>query len=384
LKAPAGHNIGNQTHLAPQAPAGRNIVHFSYFYYFYHYYTPLGFLVTKLLVTTKFKKYMKRLTKFLKYTALILSFFTALLCIFFGYKDKSVAELKPKYAQAPSQFIQVNGMNVHYRDEGNPNDSVPFVLIHGTGSSLHTFDEWVKILLSEAKSQTLAGSGGLRIVRMDIPAFGLTGPDPQHDYSMEKYVNFIDNFLSARGIKQCILVGNSLGGQISWQFALKNPQKVSKLILIDATGYPIKSKKTVLAFQIARMPFVNKIMTFITPYALARESVENVYADKSKITEALVNRYFELTLREGNRQAFVDRLNMLYDTSNIPIKNIKTPTLVLWGEQDLLIPKDNAQRFHDDLPNDTLVILKNMGHVPMEENPAESLKPVLDFLRKKD
>jgi pimeloyl-ACP methyl ester carboxylesterase len=335
---------------------------------------------------------MKRLTKFLKYVALTLSFSTALICIFFGYKDKSVEALKSKYAQAPSQFIEVNGMNVHYRDEGNPNDSVPLVLIHGTGSSLHTFEEWVNLLLSSAKSRTLAGRGsdifgkeGKRIVRMDIPAFGLTGPDPQHDYSMEKYVNFIENFLAAKGIKQCILVGNSLGGQISWQFALKNPQKVSKLILIDATGYPIKTKKTVLAFQIARMPIVNKIMTFITPYALARESVENVYADKSKITDALVDRYFELTLRAGNRQAFVDRLNMLYDTSNIPmIKTIKAPTLVLWGEQDLLIPMENGQRFHDDLPNDTLVILKNMGHVPMEENPVESLRPVLEFLRKKD
>jgi pimeloyl-ACP methyl ester carboxylesterase len=317
---------------------------------------------------------MKRLTKFLKLTAISLVLLTALSSIFFGYRDKSVEELKPKYAQAPSQFIEVNGMNVHYRDEGNPNDSVPLVLIHGTGSSLHTFDEWVKILKESH-----------RIVRMDIPAFGLTGPDPKHDYSMEKYVNFIENFLAAKGIKQCILGGNSLGGQIAWQFALAHPQKVKKLILIDAAGYAIKSQKPVLAFRVARMPVIKNCMTFITPYPLARESVESVYADKSKVTDALVDRYFELTLREGNRQAFVDRLNMLYDTANIPkIKTIQTPTLVLWGEQDLLIPMENGQRFHDDLPNDTLVILKNMGHVPMEENPAESLKPVLDFLIKND
>jgi pimeloyl-ACP methyl ester carboxylesterase len=328
---------------------------------------------------------MKRLIKILKYTAITLVLLMVLICIFFGYRDKSVEELKSKYAQVPSQFIEVNGMNVHYRDEGLPSDSVPLVLIHGTGSSLHTFDEWVKILLSEAKSHTLAGRGSHRIVRMDIPAFGLTGPDLQHDYTMEKYVNFIEKFLEAKGIKQCILGGNSLGGQISWQFALAHPQKVTKLILIDAAGYAIKSQKPVLAFQVARMPVLKNCMTFITPYPLARKSVESVYADKSKVTDALVDRYFELTLREGNRQAFVDRLNMLYDTTNIPrIKTIQTPTLVLWGEQDLLIPMENAQRFHDDLPNDTLVILKNMGHVPMEENPAESLKPVLDFLRKKD
>jgi pimeloyl-ACP methyl ester carboxylesterase len=317
---------------------------------------------------------MKRLTKFLKLTSILLVLLIVIISFFFGYKDKNVEELKAKYAQNPSQFIEVNGMNVHYRDEGNPNDSVPLVLIHGTGSSLHTFEEWVKIL-----------RGSHRIVRMDIPAFGLTGPDPQHDYSMEKYVSFVNNFLAAKGIKRCILVGNSLGGQIAWQFALAHPQKLAKLILIDAAGYAVTSQKSVLAFQVARMPVIKNCMTFITPYPLARKSVESVYADKSKITDALVDRYFELTLRTGNRQAFVDRLNMLYDTTNIPkIKTIKTPTLVLWGEQDLLIPMENGQRFHDDLPNDTLVILKNMGHVPMEENPAESLKPVLDFLRNKD
>jgi pimeloyl-ACP methyl ester carboxylesterase len=313
---------------------------------------------------------MKQLTKILKLTTLFLIFLIVIVSLFFGYRNKTVEELKPKYAPTPSAFMEINGMNVHYRDEGNAADSIPIVLIHGTGASLHTFDEWVKIL-----------RGSHRVVRMDIPAFGLTGPDPQHDYSIEKYVNFIEKFLAAKGIKRCILGGNSLGGQISWQFTLKNPEKVAKLILIDATGYAMKSKKTVLAFQVARMPVLNKLLTFVTPYALARESVENVYFDKSKVTDSLVNRYFELTLREGNRQAFVDRLNLLNENTNIPkIKNIQTPTLVLWGEQDLLIPVENAQHFHDDLPNDTLVVLKNLGHVPMEENPVESLKPVLDFI----
>jgi pimeloyl-ACP methyl ester carboxylesterase len=116
---------------------------------------------------------------------------------------------------------------------------------------------------------------------------------------------------------------------------------------------------------------------------MAKASVENVYADKTKVTESLVDRYFELTLREGNRQALVDRMRMGMDTSSVHlIKNIEQPTLVMWGEQDLLIPINSAYRFHHDLPNDTLVILKNMGHVPMEENPAESLVALMSFLNK--
>lgn len=320
---------------------------------------------------------MKILTKLLKVLFYTIAALTIVVCLLFGYKDKSVAELKAQYAPFPSAFVKIEGMDVHYRDEGNPNDSVPLVLIHGTGASLHTFEDWTAAILR---------GGEKRVVRMDIPAFGLTGPFPSRNYALANYVDFIEKFLTARGIKRCVLGGNSLGGQIAWQFALDKPDRVEKLILIDAGGYPSKSTSVPIAFKVARIPILNKILTFITPRFIVKASAENVYVDKSKVSETLVDRYFDLTLREGNRQALVDRLTIRgYDTGNISrIKTIQQPTLVLWGEQDGLIPVENAYHFHDDLPNDTMVILKNMGHVPMEENPSESLKPVLEFLRKKD
>jgi pimeloyl-ACP methyl ester carboxylesterase len=298
---------------------------------------------------------------------------TLILYLLFGYSDKSVDDLKSKYAPAPSAFIQVDGMNVHYRDEGNQLDSLPIVLIHGTGSSLHTFEEWTATLKKDK-----------RVVRMDLPAFGLTGPFPNRNYSIDNYVSFMEAFLSAKGIKRCILGGNSLGGQIAWEFTLKQPEMVKKLILIDAAGYPKKSTSVPIAFRIARIPFLNKILTFITPRFLVKSSVENVYADKNKVSRALIDRYFDLTLRTGNRQAFVDRMKVDYDTGHVvQIKNIQQPSMVLWGEMDSLITTESAYRFHEDLPNDTLVILKNTGHVPMEESPTESLKVVLSFLKNK-
>jgi len=122
-------------------------------------------------------------------------------------------------------------------------------------------------------------------------------------------------------------------------------------------------------------------MTFITPRFVVKSSVQNVYADKSKISEALFQRYFDLTLRSGNRQAFVERLKVTYDSSYLKqINHIQQPTLILWGKKDSLITIESAYRFHRDLPNDTLVILKNSGHVPMEESPVESLKAVLSFI----
>jgi pimeloyl-ACP methyl ester carboxylesterase len=295
-----------------------------------------------------------------------------LIISFYGYRDIPLTELKAKYAQSPSAFISIDGMDVHYRDEGNPTDTIPIVLIHGTASSLHTFDNWTATLKNNR-----------RVLRMDIPGFGLTGPFVNQQYSIANYASFIDHFLVVKGVKKCILAGNSLGGHIAWQFAVKYPDKVAKLILIDASGYPIESEDVPIAFKIASTPVLNKIMTFITPRFVVRSSVENVYADKTKVTDALVDRYFDLTLRAGNRQALVDRMKL----EKVPnaftlIKTIQQPTLILWGAEDLLITTQSAYRFQKDLPNSTLQILKNVGHVPMEESPQESLAAVLDFLKK--
>jgi pimeloyl-ACP methyl ester carboxylesterase len=183
-------------------------------------------------------------------------------------------------------------------------------------------------------------------------------------------------------VEQCVLAGNSLGGAIAWRFTLAYPDRVNKLVLIDAAGYPSEAKSVPIAFKLAKLPVLNKIATFITPRFLARSSLENVYADDAKINKALVDRYFELTLRKGNRQAYLDRLGVTRDTIVYEqIKTIQQPTLILWGDQDNLIPVSNAYRFHEDLPNDTLMILENSGHVPMEENPEQSLETLKGFLK---
>jgi len=311
-------------------------------------------------------KALKKLLKILVISLVLIGFFIS---VFFGHSAMPLETLKAKYAPSPSGFISINGMNVHYRDEGHKADTIPIVLIHGTSSSLHTFEGWASKLKENH-----------RVIRMDLPGFGLTGPFPNRDYAIDHYVEFVNRFLETKGVKQCILAGNSLGGNIAWRFAVKYPDKVDKLALIDASGYPLHSKSVPIAFKLAKTPVLNKLLTFITPRFMAKASVENVYADKSKVTKALVDRYFELTLRKGNRQALVDRMKNMVDSDTLQIKNIKKPTLVLWGEKDFLIPINNAFKFHRDLPNNTLVILKNAGHVPMEENPDESLAAFMGFL----
>jgi pimeloyl-ACP methyl ester carboxylesterase len=310
--------------------------------------------------------------KFIKYTLLSLLGICLLLYVVFRHNDIPLDTLKQKYAPAPSAFIEIDGMSVHYRIEGNEADTIPLLLLHGTGASLHTWDAWVAALKGEQ-----------RIIRLDLPAYGLTGPNPERDYSLGKYADFIAHFLAKIKVKRCDIAGNSLGGGIAWNVASKYPDLVQKLILIDASGYPIHSKSTPIAFQLAKIPVIKQVFTVITPRFIVEKSVLNVYTDKSKVSDALVDRYFELSLRAGNRQAFIDRMSggLVETNAAQRIAALQQPTLILWGEEDLLIPVENAYHFHDDLPHDTLVILKNIGHVPMEEAPEPSVAAAKAFLK---
>ena len=317
---------------------------------------------------------MKQLMKILKIVLTMIFLSLLSIIIFFSHKDIPLDELKLKYTNSYSSFINISGTNVHYRDEGDSNDSIPIVLIHGTGSSLHAYDIW---------SDNLKKSN--RIIRMDLPAFGLTGPFLSRDYSISNYTTFLKEFLDSINIRQCILVGNSLGGEIAWRFALEEPLMAKKLILIDPSGYPVISKSVPIGFKLAKIPILNKFLTYITPRFLVRLSVENVYFDKSKVSDSLVNRYFELSLRKGNRNAIIDRLKVSTTLTNdtkthTSIKNIKKPTLIIWGSDDQLIPVENAYKFNNDITNSKLVVMQQTGHVPMEEKPLESLKFTIDFL----
>ena len=307
--------------------------------------------------------------KKVKYLLYVLLVVAAILIKGAVYSDIPVEVLKKKYANEYSKFIEIDGMQVHYRDEGT---GTPIVLIHGTASSLHTWSDWTKEL-----------SKNYRVIRMDLPAFGLTGPNSTGDYLIQNYTRFVDQFLSKVNVDSFYLAGNSLGGNIAWDFAAEYPEKVKKLVLIDASGLPT-NKPQPWIFRMARTPILNSLFLYITPKTIIKENMKQVYADDSKITDALITRYHEMALRTGNRQAFIDRAKMDFDfndKANLEkLKSIKTETLLLWGENDVWIPLDNGKRMDSLLPNSKLVIIKNSGHVPMEENPTESLAILKAFL----
>ncbi|EAQ40765.1 alpha/beta fold hydrolase [Polaribacter sp. MED152] len=285
------------------------------------------------------------------------------------YSDIFVDELKVEYANQYSKFIEIDGMQVHYRIEG---EGFPIVLIHGTASSLHTWDAWTKEL---KKTNT--------IIRMDLPAFGLTGPNKTADYSIKSYTTFLDQFLNEIAIDSFHLAGNSLGGNIAWNYAAEHPNKVDKLILVDASGLPT-NKPQPAVFKMAKTPVVSNLFLYVTPKFFINKNMQEVYADDTKITDDLVSRYHKMALREGNRQAFIDRARMdfkLGSKANIDkLKSIQNSTLLIWGAQDNWIPLDNGKRMDSVMHNSKLAVLENSGHVPMEENPEESLAILKSFL----
>lgn len=285
---------------------------------------------------------------------------------FFGYQDKSVEELKLKYANEESKFIEVEGIDVHFRDEGS---GTPLVLLHGTAASLHTWDGWTNELKND-----------FRIIRVDLPAFGLTGPAFDGQYTIDNYTHFLDAFIQKLSLDSIYLAGNSLGGNIAWAYALNHQEVVKKLVLIDASGIP-KDTADPFAFRVARTPIIGNLLKFITPKAFIRKSLKEVYFDETMITDKLVERYHDMALREGNRQAFIDRAFVKNPDTSSALKELQTPTLLLWGKEDIWVPMSSFDAFKSLIPNLKTALLDNLGHVPMEEAPVLTSKIAMEFLQ---
>ena len=280
--------------------------------------------------------------------------------------DRSVASLTARWAPPPSQFIEVDGLSMHVRDVGPRDDEAPIVLLHGTSASLHTWDGWVAEL-----------SKTRRVVTLDLPGFGLTGAMRDDDVEVPRTLELLHALFTKLGLTKLVLGGNSYGGQLAWSYAVAHPGEVTRLILVDAAGYPRAAKSVPLGFRLAAMPGINVLMEKLLPRGVVEQSVRNVYGDPSKVTPALVDRYFELTLREGNRHAVGLRMKHFgVPPDSAPLKTLRVPTLILWGAKDQLIPLELGRRFAADIAGSRLVVFENLGHVPQEEEPAATVAEV--------
>lgn len=287
--------------------------------------------------------------------------------------DVSPELLKARWASEPSRFLSVQGMQVHLRDEGPRDDPTPIVLIHGTSASLHTWEGWSTALRERR-----------RVIRFDLPGFALTGPNPENDYANARFVAFVRAMVDRLGVQRFVIGGNSLGGEIAWSVAAAMPDRVERLILVDAAGYPFESLKTPqsvpLGFRIAANPWLRWGTQHFLTRDLVERSVRNVYGDPSKVTSDLVDLYRDMTLRAGNRAALGRRMDQRGTVQPEQIATLRLPTLILWGQEDRLLPLEMGERFAREIPGSKLVVFPKLGHVPQEEDPIATVREVEAFL----
>lgn len=297
----------------------------------------------------------------------------ALIALFaWGYApDTDPAAMRAKYTNAASRFVEVEpGLKVHVRVEGNA--SAPtLLLLHGSNSSLQTWEPWVARLGKD-----------YRIVSLDLTGHGLTGPHPKRDYRVQTTVGVVDAVMTKLGINRFALAGNSMGGWVSWNYALAHPDKLTALILVDAAGAPDSEPTAIpIGFRLARAPAVRPVLKIFTPRSIIAKSLDQTMTVKAPLNEAAIDRYWELVRYPGNRQATGDR----GDVKRMPatpeqMNRLTMPTLVMWGAEDKLIPVRAADWFAGAIPGAKKVVYPKVGHIPMEEVPDQSATDVRAFL----
>ncbi len=280
--------------------------------------------------------------------------------------DRPRELLERKYWDSATRYMEIAGTLLRVRITGSQH-APAVLLLHGFGSSLETWEPWAQSL-----------SGGYQVVRFDLPGCGLSEADRTGSYSDERSLELVKALMDKLRIERAALVGNSMGGRIAWRFAAAFPERTSKLVLISPDGFASPG------FQYGKAPHVPAVlnlMKYFLPRALLRTNLAAAYGDPSRLSDAVVDRYYELLLAAGNRGAMIQRMQQSVLEDPIPIlRQIGAPTLLLWGKKDHLIPFSNSADYLSALGNSRLISFADLGHVPHEEAPAESLDAVTHFL----
>ncbi len=287
--------------------------------------------------------------------------------------DANREDMISKYTTTASNFVtDDDGMAIHYRDEGNKDGPV-IVLLHGAGASLHTWEKMVGEM-----------SGVYRLISLDFPGHGLTGPDPERDYSAASLMDAAQTVMDTLGVERAVIAGNSMGGWISWRLALAAPQQTAGLILIDASGPQIADKPSLyLAARITNSGIGRFAAQKITPKPIVRKTLSQVMYDETLITDELVDRYWELTRFPGNRKAMSDRAKVDREVNYWDrVGEINVPVFILWGEHDVTTPLSFAQAFDEKISNTQVKVYSNAAHLPMEEVPLEVAQDISDWMER--
>lgn len=279
--------------------------------------------------------------------------------------------LEAKYAGIGSGHVDLpNGVRLHFEQSG-PTSAPVVVLLHGYGDSFTTWERWAPILAAQN-----------RVIAIDLPGHGLTRAPDGYTLSTAGLVETLDQFATRHGLERFALVGNSLGGDVAWDYALKHPARVSALVLVDAAGWPQKpSGNPPLAFRILRYPIGRWLLAHIDNRPLIEQGVKAEVHDPTVITTAFIDRWAELQRAPGHRAILMSLApNALAVATAADLAMIRAPTLILHGADDPLISPDSGRAFAAAIPGATLTLYPDVGHLPQVEIPERSARDVAAFL----
>lgn len=302
---------------------------------------------------------------------------TVLLSIFLSfnvYLDVPREKIEKKYVDESSKFmILKDESRIHYKDEGNKEGKV-LVLVHGFADSLFTFDYMIPELENE-----------FRLVRMDFPAFGLTGKVPSSNYGPEAFVKVIHEVTNNLGIQKFSIIGNSLGGNAAWRYALNYPEQLEGLVLIAAAGIKNEEEKErKLGPKAVNSPLTGWLFRYVMPKFMIGNILKNVFVDESLITSKNVDRFHDFLILEGSREAIISMSTSggYKNNSKLEIRNITTPTLIIHGANDNIIPVRTHEYFLSEIVNSKALVYDRVGHIPMLEAPIRTSKDIKEFMNR--
>lgn len=282
-------------------------------------------------------------------------------------------ELRLDYGVPASQtFEPAPGVRVHYTDEG-PRTGRTLILVHGFAASTHTWRPWIERL-----------SDTYRIIAIDLPGHGLTQTPAGYRASLDANAQLVDALATHLDLNRFILGGNSMGGAVSLAYALAHPDKLDGLVLVCAAGWPGQSEGggPPGAFALLGSDFGRFFLKLVDPRLVVGGGLKAAYQDGSLVTDAVVDRYADLAMAEGHRDILLtQRSGPAQRWTPDTFRAIRTPTLVMSGEKDQVIPAANSRALAAAIPGAYLVSYPEGGHLPMEQLPDETARHLETFIR---
>lgn len=286
--------------------------------------------------------------------------------VLIAFRDIPVELLEQKYGGDNLQQVEVDGVKLRYKVEGQ---GPPLLLIHSHFYTMRQWQPWVEMLQDQ-----------FTIIRYDLTSHGLTGPDPTKDYSRARASELVDGLLNHLGVDKVSIAGSSTGGAIAFYYAATRPERVSNLVIINAPGMPKVSNK----YMERGLPSWGGYIFYLLPESIFRAFLESPVIDKSLITDGSVHEFHEMYRREGNRMAEFYRMSNWEKADAAPVlAKVTAPTLIMWGEKNPQLPLEHVQQFTERLINAERVesiVYPNIGHVIPLEIPEQSALDVKAFI----